>query len=83
MKTTNGFARRPQPDKKDTAYVERHNLTIRMSNRRFNHRTNAFSNKLVKHEAMVHLFAVHYSFCRIHAILEVTPAREAGIIDTL
>ena len=63
----------------NTAYVERHNLTIRMNNRRFNRQTNAFSKKLTKHLAMMHLFAVYYNFCRIHMTLRVSPAMEAGI----
>lgn len=67
----------------NTAYVERHNLTIRMANRRFTRKTNAFSKKLSKHEAMMHLFALYYNFCRIHKTLRVTPAMEAGIDDKL
>ena len=67
----------------NTAYVERHNLTIRMSNRRFNRKTNAFSKRFSKHIDMMHLFAVHYNFCRIHQTLRVTPAMEAGLTDIL
>ena len=66
-----------------TAYVERHNLTIRMSNRRFNRKTNAFSKKFSRHKATIHLFMLHYNFCRIHKTLRVTPAMEAGLTDTL
>ena len=67
----------------NTAYVERHNLTIRMANRRYTRKTNAFSKKMARHEAAMHLFAVHYNFCRIHQTLRVTPAMEAGLTDTL
>ena len=67
----------------NTAYVERHNLTIRMGNRRYARKTNAFSKKLSKHITMMDLWAVHYNFCRIHKTLRVTPAMEAGICDTL
>ena len=66
-----------------TSYVERHNLTIRMANRRFARKTNAFSKKLSRHEAAMHLFAVYYNFCRIHGTLRVSPAMEAGIDDKL
>ena len=67
----------------NTSYVERHNLTIRMANRRFTRKTNAFSKKLSRHEAAMHLFAVYYNFCRIHQTLRVTPAMEAGVDDKL
>ena len=63
----------------NTAYVERHNLTIRMTNRRYTRKTNAFSKKLSRHISMMDLWAVHYNFCRIHQTLRVTPAMEAGI----
>ena len=67
----------------NTAYVERHNLTIRMANRRFTRKTNAFSKKMARHKAMMHLFALYYNFCRIHQTLRVTPAMEAGIDNEL
>ena len=75
--------RKGQDTDHNTAYVERHNLTIRMANRRFTRKTNAFSKGMARHEAAMHLFAVHYNFCRIHQTLRVTPAMEAGLTDTL
>ena len=67
----------------NTAYVERHNLTIRMGNRRYARKTNAFSKKFARHISMMDLWVVHYNFCRIHQTLRVTPAMEAGISETL
>ena len=67
----------------NTAYVERHNLSIRMGNRRYARKTNAFSKKLARHITMMDLWVVHYNFCRIHMSLRVTPAMEAGLSDTL
>ena len=66
-----------------TSYVERQNLTMRMSMRRFTRLTNAFSKKLANLEHHVALYFVHYNFCRIHRSLRVTPAMAAGITDTL
>ena len=66
-----------------TAYVERHNMTMRMGNRRYARKTNAFSKKLEAHRTMMDLWAVHYNFCRIHKTLRVTPAMEAGLCKSV
>jgi IS1 family transposase len=64
-----------------TSYVERQNLTVRMSMRRFTRLTNAFSKKLdnLKHAVALHF--MHYNYCRIHSTLRVTPAMESGLAD--
>jgi hypothetical protein len=64
-----------------TSYVERQNLTMRMSMRRFTRLTNGFSKKVENHEHSVALHFMFYNFCRIHKTLRVTPAMEAGIAD--
>lgn len=71
------------PDKKDisTSFIERQNLTMRMSMHRFTRLTNGFSKKV---DNLCHAVALHfmyYNFARVHKTLMVTPAMEAGIAD--
>ena len=73
----------PDPAHISTSYVERHNLTMRMSMRRFTRLTNAFSKRVAHHVQMVSLYTTWYNFCRIHKTLRVTPAMATGLSDTL
>ena len=71
----------PNPRYISTSYVERQNLTMRMSMRRYTRLTNAFSKKLENHEHMLAIYFLYYNFCRVHQTLRVTPAMEAGIAN--
>jgi IS1 family transposase len=71
----------PNPKHLSTSYVERQNLTMRMSMRRFTRLTNGFSKKVENHAAALALYFVYYNFARVHQTLRVTPAMEAGIAD--
>ena len=64
-----------------TSYIERQNLTMRMTMRRFTRLTNGFSKKVENHMASVALYTMFYNFGRIHKTLRVTPAMEAGKAD--
>jgi IS1 family transposase len=69
------------PDREhiSTSYVERQNLTMRMSMRRFTRLTNGFSKKVDNLAAAVALHFVWYNFGRVHQTLRKTPAMAAGI----
>lgn len=73
-----------------TSHVERHNLTMRMSIRRYTRLTNAFSKKFENHCYAAALYFTYYNFCRPHITLtkaangyRTTPAMAAGLTDQL
>lgn len=70
-----------EPLEISTSYVERQNLTVRMSNRRFTRLTNGFSKRLENHLAAVSLYVAHYNLCRSHEALKTSPAVALGITD--
>jgi hypothetical protein len=74
-----------RPDRKhiSTSYVERQNLTMRMSMRRFTRLTNGFSKKVENHMHAIALHYMYYNFVRIHKSLRCTPAMAAGITTRL
>jgi transposase-like protein/IS1 family transposase len=71
------------PDEKhiSTSYIERQNLTMRMSMRRFTRLTNGFSKKAENLKAAAALHFAHYNFCRVHQTLRVTPCMQANITN--
>ena len=73
----------PDPKHISTSYVERQNLTMRMSLRRFTRLTNGFSKKVENRTAAVAVYFMYYNFARIHQALRVTPAMEAGVTHHL
>ena len=73
----------PDMGKASTSQVERQNLTMRTSMRRFTRLTNAFSKKLENLGHAVALHFMHHNFCRIHQSLRATPAMVAGVVDDI
>jgi IS1 family transposase len=73
----------PDPQHMSTSCVERQNLTMRMSMRRFTRLTNGFSKKAANHGHSVAIHFMYYNFVRIHQSLQMTPAMAAGISKTL
>jgi IS1 family transposase len=71
----------PDLEKASTSHVERQNLTVRMSSRRFARLTNGFSKRIENHEHAVALHYWFFNFARKHATLKTTPAGAAGIAD--
>jgi IS1 family transposase len=72
------------PDKShiSTSYIERQNLTMRMSMGRFTRLTNGFSKKVENHAHAVSLHFMWYNFARVHKSLKgKTPAMAAGVAD--
>ena len=71
----------PDPEFISTSIVERHNLNMRMSMRRYTRLTNAFSKKVENHAHAMALHTVWYNFCWVHGSLGTTPAVAAGLAE--
>lgn len=79
--TKNIISGEPDLSEISTSYIERQNLTMRMSMRRFTRLTNGFSKKL---ENLCHAVAIHYmyyNFVRRHQTLRMPPALKAKVTD--
>ena len=79
---------RPDPSAVSTSMVERSNLQLRMSSRRFTRLTSGFSKKAENHAHAVSLTFFAYNFCTPHGTLtkarggmKTTPAMAAGVAD--
>lgn len=66
-----------------TSFVERSNLTMRMSMRRFTRLTNGFSKKFENHCHAVSLHMFWYNFIRVHQTTGKTPAMAAKVTDRI
>ncbi|NOT46618.1 MAG: IS1 family transposase [Acidobacteria bacterium] len=74
----------PIKEKISTSIVERQNLTMRMSMRRFTRLTNGFSKKWENLNYALALYFAYYNFCRSHKTLsEATPAMAAGVSKSI
>jgi IS1 family transposase len=77
----------PDPSLISTSFVERQNLTMRMSMRRFTRLTNAFSKKIENLEHAVALHFMYYNFARPHKTLANpyprTPAMVARVANRI
>jgi ribosomal protein L44E len=59
---------KPDPKHISTRYVERQNLTMRLSMRRFTRLTNGFSKKAENHLHSVAIHVMHYNFVRFRCV---------------
>lgn len=74
----------PDEDRISTSHIERFNLTVRMTLRRFTRLTNGHSKSLKHHAAMQAIFFAWYNFCRKHETLKgKTPAMASGLADKI
>jgi hypothetical protein len=73
----------PDPDHISTAYVERNNLTMRMSMRRFTRLTNGFSKKAENLQRALAINFMYYNFCRKHQTIKTTPAIAASLTNRI
>jgi transposase-like protein/IS1 family transposase len=72
----------PDEDRISTSFIERFNLTLRMTSRRHTRLTNAHSKSPKHHRAFQAIVIAFYNFCRKHETLKgQTPAMASGLAD--
>ena len=70
----------PDPDHISTAYVERNNLTMRMSMRRFTRLTNGFSKKTENLQRALAINFMYYNFGSV-ALRNVSPKTRFRVLS--
>lgn len=79
----------------NTSYIERANLTLRMGNKRYTRKSNAFSKTLRNHERQLAQWIMYYNYCLVSSPRRrtsdetgevywekaLTPAMEIGLTD--
>ena len=71
----------PRPDRINTSFVERVNLSVRHFNKRFARLGLGYSRNLENHKAAVSLFTASYNWCKVHSTLGTTPAHGVKLAD--
>lgn len=71
----------PDPEHVSTSYIERANLTLRMSSRGVTRLLSGFPKTFENYSAALSIHTMHHNYARIHKSLRVTPAMTAGISD--
>src|ERR1019366_2009299 len=79
--TKNVISGEPDESLISTSYIERQNLTMRMSMRRFTRLTNGFSKKLENLCHSVSLNFMYYNFVRRRQTLRIAPTLKAHVTD--
>jgi hypothetical protein len=80
---THAISGSPDPKHISSSYIERQNLSVRMTNRRFTRLTNAFSKKIENHMALLRPATSYTTSSGFAARFRVTPAMAAGVTDRL
>lgn len=72
---------KPDTELISTSSIESYNLQLRMSSKRYQRFTNAFSKKIEPKRATLTINFCYHNFCRRCPPIRVSPAMEAGLTD--